>query len=271
MVLESRRAMLVYSRARALDWRTNDQDVVLQAIDTVIDAEDAISGLDASSELHRPVHGQALMVEVPGEKMPLGAGAYATNFYTGYSQATRTDEPAFTPKLISHGWGTYHELGHLHQQFWTWRAIGEVNVNVYSLAAQRAIRGSALQITTLEKDAERQSRAMQFVESKDPEKYYNDKALGVFPRLHLFRQLWLAYGDAFYVALHRRVREEKPVFTDVDDRMAYFMLKACMVSGHDLSAFFRAWGFKLDSDVYAQMAALRLPPPPVDPSTLTVQ
>ena len=82
----------------------------------------------------------------------------------------------------------------------------------------------------------------------------------------MFHQLWLAYGDNFFQQLHKLTREEKPVFKDDAARMRYFMLKACQISGHDLTAFFKKWGLQADS-VYAEIAALHLSPPTTDPST----
>ena len=270
VMLESRRAMVVYARANALAWKDQDQDLVLQSIDKVIDAQAAISGFDTVSELHRPVAGQMLMVEVPSERMPPGAGAFATDYFTAFTERTGTLKNAFTPMLVSNGWGTYHELGHTHQQYWTWREIVEVNVNIYSLAAQRALRPNNASVINPDKDLERKLRAVEFLGSKDPEKYFNDRSLGLFPRLYMFRQLWKAYGDAFFIKLHRMVREEKPKFDGVQDRMAYFARKASRISGNDLSPFFINWGFKLDQAVYDEIRAMKLPPPSTEPSTLNI-
>lgn len=268
VLLESRRALLVYSREHALAWLNNDQDIVLQSIDVVLDAEDALSGLDGSSELHRPIAGQMLMVEVPGDTMPKGAGAFATNFYTAFSQRTHTMEAAFTPLLLEKGWGTYHELGHTHQQTWTWPAITEVSVNIFSLAARRALQPSEASADMDEKNEEREWRAQEFIALKDPAKDYNDSSLKPFTRLQMFRQLWIVYGDKIFVNLHRMVREEKPEFHSTQERMAYFMRKTCQISGEDLSVFFKNWGFRVDPSVYDGMKAMHLPTPKREPSAV---
>ncbi|PGH38395.1 MAG: hypothetical protein CRN43_15405, partial [Candidatus Nephrothrix sp. EaCA] len=62
-------------------------------------------------------------------------------------------------------------------------------------------------------------------------RYNTDPDLGPFGQLCMLRQLWLAYGDAFFQKLHQRAREEKPSFANDEERMSYFMLTSCKVSG----------------------------------------
>ena len=93
-------------------------------------------------------------------------------------------------------------------------------------------------------------------------------SVDVFVRLGMFQQLWRAYGDNFFQQLHRKTREEKPTLDTDAKKMRYFMLKACEVSGNDLTGFFKKWGLQADT-VYAEIAALRLSAPTTDPSTLT--
>ena len=46
------------------------------------------------------------------------------------------------------------------------------------------------------------------------------------------------------------------------------MLKACEISGHDLTQFFKDWGMVGVESVYSEINALHLPLPSVNPSTL---
>jgi hypothetical protein len=69
------------------------------------------------------------------------------------------------------------------------------------------------------------------------------------------------------------MRVENPTLANDDARMRYFMLKACSISGKNLSTFFQKWGLNLSTSaattqIYADMAALGLPAPSTDPSTL---
>ncbi len=262
VVMESKRAFMVFSRENALAWQDNDQDLVLNTADQILDAESAISGLDNSSETHRRNTNQFLMTQAEDGWM------YATNFRTAYSAGAA--KFAFTPLITGkgqdseHAWGIWHELGHLHQQPWTWSELGEVTVNIYSLAAERYLlpSGRALQNSGFK------SKVMAYLAGSDDNKNFNADSVDVFFRLYMFHQLWLAYGDNFYQQLHKITRVEKPELNTDAEKMKYFMLKACIISGKDLTGFFKKWGLQADT-VYAEIAALRLSAPTTDPSTLT--
>ena len=109
-------------------------------------------------------------------------------------------------------------------------------------------------------------RAKEFVALQDPGKDFNDSAVKLSTRLKMFQQLWAVYGDQLFVNLHRMVRQEKPQFSSVQDRMAYFMRKTSQIAGEDLSTFYKNWGFQADPSVYAGIKALHLPPPKREPS-----
>ena len=260
VVMESKRAFMVFSRENALAWQDNDQDLVLNTADLILDAEANISGLDGSSEKHRRNTNQFLMTQAEDGWM------YATNFRTAFSAgaAKYAFTPLITGRLPNSGdaWGIWHELGHLHQQPWTWSALGEVTVNIYSMAAERSLQVTPDRLS--QNDVK--TKAMAYLAAADANKNFNADSVDVWIRLCMFHQLWLAYGDNFFQQLHRLTREEKPVFKDDAARMRYFMLKACQISGHDLTAFFKKWGLQADS-VYAEIAAMQLRAPTTDPST----
>ena len=109
---------------------------------------------------------------------------------------------------------------------------------------------------------------MAYLAGSDDNKNFNADSVDVFFRLYMFHQLWLAYGDNFYQQLHKITRVEKPELNTDAEKMKYFMLKACIISGKDLTGFFKKWGLQADT-VYAEIAALRLSAPTTDPSTLT--
>ena len=112
------------------------------------------------------------------------------------------------------------------------------------------------------------SKISSHLASTDANKNFNARSVDVFVRLGMFHQLWLAYGDNFFQQLHRQAREEKLPLSNDAAKMRYFMLKACTISGKDLTGFFKKWGLQADA-VYADIAALNLPVPTTDPSTLT--
>jgi len=262
VVMQSKRSFMVFSRENALLWQDNDQDLVLNTADQILDAESAISGLDNSSETHRRNTNQFLLTQAEDGWM------YATNFRTAYSAgaAKYAFTPLITGRLPNSGdaWGIWHELGHLHQQPWTWSGLGEVTVNIYSLAAERSLGVSPGRLVS----DQVWPRITSHFASTQANKNFNADSVDVFVRLGMFQQLWLAYGDNFFQQLHRKTREEKPTLDTDAKKMRYFMLKACEVSGNDLTGFFKKWGLQVDT-VYAEIAALRLPAPITDPSTLT--
>jgi hypothetical protein len=102
--------------------------------------------------------------------------------------------------------------------------------------------------------------------------FNTDKTLRGNGRLAMFRQLWLAFGDEFYIKLHQLAREDnaKPdpriVARDLDteNQMANFMVLSSQASGYDLTNFFREWGFVLPGEDYEALSALNLPDPEID-------
>lgn len=262
VVMQSRRSFMVFSRANALEWQDNDQDLVLNTADQILDAESAISGLDNSSETHRRNTNQFLLTQAEDGWM------YATNFRTAYSAGAA--KYAFTPRITGRGpdagdaWGIWHELGHLHQQPWTWSGLGEVTVNIYSLAAERSLNVTPARMVS----DKIWPKVLTYLARTDANKNFNDDSVDAFLRLGMFQQLWRAYGDNFFQQLHRQTREDKPEIKTDAEKMKYFMRKACQISGNDLTGFFTKWGLKNDA-AYAEIRALNLPAPAQDPSVLT--
>lgn len=260
VVMQGQRSIMVFSRQNALAWQDTDQDYVLRTADRILDAEDAISGLDNDSEIHRRNANPYLMTQATDGWM------YATNFRAAFSAGAA--QFAFTPLIdgtAGDAWGVWHELGHLHQQNWSWDALGEVTVNIYSMAAERALRVTPHR---LQQD-QIWSRAVQpYLRLPAAQKNFNADAVDVWVRLYMFHQLWLAFGDNFFQQLHRQTRQERPDLPDDVAKMRYFMVKACNISGQDLTGFFQTWGLRPQASVWAQIKALQLPPPAKDLSTL---
>ncbi|WP_037495200.1 M60 family metallopeptidase, partial [Sphingobacterium deserti] len=129
--LVSDRAILTFTMQNALQYRNSDIDSLLLICDKVIQSEEAISGLDNSSPEHQPRTNRILMTDFP-DGNPF-SGTYAIGFPQYFMKNI------LTPSLLKESWGFFHELGHTHQQVWTWDVLGEVTVNIYSLAAERTM------------------------------------------------------------------------------------------------------------------------------------
>ncbi|WP_052422659.1 M60 family metallopeptidase [Nonomuraea candida] len=252
--LVSERAIVSISREGMLAWRDQDHTALLRLLETIIASHAAISGLSPAERSPLPFH----LVEAP--RMPAGAGAYATHGWTAYPR-TYLDRLITVAGLRTRGWGVYHELGHLHQQMaYKPGDLTEVTVNIYSLAAQRTL-GQPSNLVV--------NGSFGTALAKLPAADY--RKLGAYEKLVPFRQLELAFGEDFHPRLHRLVRAERPDsdYTESARRWGYLALYTSRIARADLSAFWRRWGAPLTDEHLAQVAALGLPAPAIDPSTLT--
>ncbi len=259
--LMSRRGMVVLGRSIALKYIHQDWEQLMETLDGIIETEEFISGLDGSSSIHSPTKNRYLLTQTRDTRYWMAA----TNYRTFYNAVDAIDFVADRQKLFSDGWGPWHEIGHQHQlSAITWNETVEVTVNIYSLAVERAFGH-----TSRLKRENRWPAIMNYLALPEAEKDYNDPSLGPFLRLGLYQQLWLAYGDEFFIQLHQAIREEQPDIQLKEEKMGYLMRKASVVSGHDLSNFFRRWGFRVGESYYAELAALGLPQPDEDPAGLS--
>jgi hypothetical protein len=108
------------------------------------------------------------------------------------------------------------------------------------------------------------ANAKTFLALSETQRDFNRSNSGVWVRLCLFQQLWLAYGDNFYGQLHKKTRANTETISTDASKMSYFMKTACQVSGKDLTEFFKKWGLKADASVFTVIAAMKLPKPTKD-------
>ncbi|WP_338702500.1 M60 family metallopeptidase [Streptomyces sp. Q6] len=266
--LHGPRSIVTLSRDGALLHRDEDHAALLRLLERIIDAESDISGLDASKPVHRPKAGGYHFTEV--SVVPSGVGAYATHGYNGFPRAY-LDRATTVTGLTTRGWGLYHELGHLHQQFaYKPGGLTEVTVNIYSLAVQRALGqpSNLLTVTPATGLNYFQSARAKFGTAG----LTYEKSFGAYEKLVPLRQLELAFGDDFWPRMHRLVREENPQSssTETDKRYRALATYASRVAERDLTDFFvTTWAFPIDAQGRAELAALHLPKPDVDPATLS--
>ncbi|MEV5683947.1 M60 family metallopeptidase [Streptomyces sp. NPDC052164] len=266
--LHAPHTIMTLTREGALLHRGEDHAALLRLVEQIIDSAARISGLDGSKPVHRRKSGPYHFTEV--SKVPTGVGAYATHGYNGFPRAY-LDRATTVEGLRTRGWGLYHELGHLHQQMaYKPGGLTEVTVNIYSLAAQRALRQPSNLLTV---DPVTGLTAFQTSRAKfGTAGLTYEKSFGAYEKLVPLRQLELAFGDDFWPRLHRLVREENPQsdYTENAKRYRALATYSSRVAGHDLTDFFiGTWAFPIDATGKAELAALNLPKPPVDPSTLS--
>ncbi|MGM9475742.1 M60 family metallopeptidase [Pedobacter sp. GSP4] len=270
VVIEGTNCVIVVSRAKAIQYQNEDQAAILNKITQIIALEDDLNGLDNSLPVHAKNVHTYLLTQHEDPNYYFFAYDYRTAYITSDVNAILT-----LSSVGTNGWGLWHELGHQHQMMWRWGTLGEVTVNLYSLYVQRTLTPS---INRLVNDGV-WAKAFTYLDKPAGTKDYNgatsyaNPLSDLFIRLCMFQQLTLAYGDNFYRTLAKDMRVENPTLANDDARMRYFMLKACSISGKNLSNFFQKWGLNLSSSaattqIYADMAALGLPAPTTDPSTL---
>ncbi|MFF0345454.1 M60 family metallopeptidase [Kribbella sp. NPDC004875] len=264
-------AMITVERASALAYRNENHTDLLSTYEDVIRIEDATSGYDGSAPEHARLVHRYHFVGYPSAIT--GVGAYATHGHMSFPPPIQ-DRLLTVEGLRMRGWGVYHELGHQHQQI-TYKpsSLTEVTVNIYSLAVNAVFATKYGQQPRLHApDAKTGLTPWQSAPGKlrSPGVTYGT-SFDAYEKLVMFEQLRLAFGDSFWPNLHKLVRVERPYASDYTDevlRLRNLVVLCSRTAGHDLSDFFRAWGVPVDAEAIAELAALQLTPPTVDPSTI---
>jgi len=253
----SNRTMVVTRKETALKYKDHSQEEMLNILDSVSNIEDYISGLDGSSDLHKPNIHKLLITETTDERVFMAASRFRIMFHN--SAENRVMDPV---EAATEAWGLWHEMGHMRQMVsWSWDEVDEVTVNIYSLAAKRGLKATKIWL----EGHETWDILIDYFKVPLEEKNYNTSTMLTGKgRLAMFHQLWIAYGDEFYIKVHQLAREEKVRTPLRDDKMAYFMLISSKACGYNLKDFFIQWGFKLPQEDFDALDALSLPEPEID-------
>lgn len=184
-----------------------------------------------------------------------GAGwAFATNQWLCFQVDTGASEALLT---TPDNWGTWHEVGHTFQTpAYTWSGLGEVTVNISSLALQQRLTG--------------EHRLDQWPEAKDRIARYFSQAVGdrsfaqltdedpFFP-LFLFDQLRQSFGEGFYPAVSQayRVRRIRGLAMPSSDQAKkdLFAQVTSRIADRDLGPFFTAWGVPITASVLSSLGS----------------
>ncbi|CCH02079.1 Protein FAM115A [Fibrella aestuarina BUZ 2] len=259
VMFESENAIMVANMDEALKYRGENQDLIINRLDSIIDFENRISGLSGRVGVHAIPDNKHLITvrdSASGGYMAAGIAIYYTE-----ALSYRMLQPLYLSN--TNGWGLWHEVGHTYQQkAWTWSSLGETTVNVYSMAAERGFGLPKSRVTINNSWPKLDTYFKKPIADRD----YNtgDNELKLIP----FQQLYLAFGDNLFSKLSTKTRDTRPAITSDADKMRYFMLSVSEITQKDLSDFFRKWGFKVDESVYQAIAAMKLPAPAVDITTL---
>lgn len=253
----------------ARQYADQDQSALLALFARIVAVEDATSGLDGRHPIDRrnahPYHFVNITATGPG------VAAYTSHGYMAFPNSY-LDRLLVLDALRTNGWGMWHELGHEHQQFaYKPAVLTEVSVNLYALAVGRAL-GDQPRLTV--PDSKTGLTPYQSALPKLGAAGVDyASTFGAYEKLVMLNQLTLGFGADFWPRLHRLIRRENPPTEwDAPDatevRFGYLALYTSRVAGADLTAFYDRWGVPLTDDARAAVAALGLPAPTVDPSTL---
>lgn len=249
--LKGERVLITATPARIRKYllgSNTDPVQLLKTMDAVTRVQDKISGLSEEQVDKHYIH----YVE---DNRPDGGYMYATGYRTAYV-GDAIQAVLDLNKFITEGWGAWHEAGHMRQQEpWMTENMQEVQVNIFSLAVQKALgQPSRLETENV------YTAAFRYLKQDAKNKDY-DKIKDPFVKLVMLWQLHLAYGDNFYPTLHQHYRDmpdEKLPKTD-EDKKQLFMIEASKAAKQNLIPFFEQWGLKPNQNTIQKIIRLGYP------------
>lgn len=216
----------------------------LAAIDQIIGMSDELAGLDGDTPIHMPSplrHHFLVDFRAP-ENPPFYM--YATDEFIGLLSENFTG--LTNPEELMTEWGVWHEIGHTYQQrSWTWEAMEEVSVNLFSLYIQENLgQPSRLSIPDEFGETPRQQAAKYIRQGGGNFMLPHSSDQEAFTRLVMLEELKNTYGWGLFKKMFRYFREHPQ--QDVDGRQAAdsFIIVMSQLSGDDLSPFFKKWGLQ---------------------------
>ncbi|NKW87012.1 putative mucin/carbohydrate-binding domain-containing protein [Bacillus cereus] len=249
--LRGERSLITSSSDAVQDYMANtDPTELLKLHDQIIRIENEMSGLSEESVgvAEAPKHYvQFVENRYPEEGDWMNAYYYRTSYVKKAMKYVLDSE-----ELKTDGWGPWHEVGHLHQQApWDWEGIGEVTVNIYSLAVQTKFGYQ----TRLEEEG-RYKAAFAYLGQIDAQEKMNE-----FEKLVMFWQLHLAYGDQFYPKLHQmyRMLHDVEMPKSDDEKKQMFIYMTSKAAGQNLIPFFEKWGLTPNEETVEKINQLQLP------------
>ena len=239
--------MAVHARAPI-----DDPAATFVAIDEVLDLQDELAGFDGSSPRDRrsPLRQHYLVDFRVSAKDRESFYMYATDGFIGMLADNTAD--LTDPAALRQRWGIWHETGHTHQQHsWTWEALAEVNVNLFSLYVQEAFGEESTLARSEDGEPSFLDKARDYLDG-DVADLLSEVAEGdddgFFIRLVMFHELKEAYGWDLFKDLHKHFRAH-PLADDASDqdKADAFVIAMCELTGVDLRPFFASWGLRASS------------------------
>lgn len=271
--LVSDRVLITLPSRDYVRYPIEDVEAMFETIHKMIDLDDQLAGFDDSSPENVKTRNRInYLVDVYTPRPESDKYyAYAGEYFIGMKRDNFT---ALTRDL-GFEWGYWHETGHTYQQrSWMFSSIVEIQVNMYSLYVQEKF-GLPSKLLNKEYGNTVSSFEMARRYIANPNKNYmviNSAEYGeFFTKLVMFHQLKSVYGWEAFTRLHKEFRKQPliydPKVTDAD-KANKFVYMMCFVTRNDLVPFFRKWGLNIDAATSQKIAAMKLPLPKTDPSTI---
>lgn len=250
----------------------DDPAQTFAVLDQMIGWQDELAGFDGRSARDRPTRLRLHYLvdfRVSAQDRE-NFYMYATDQFIGMLDNNTAD--LTDPERLRTQWGIWHESGHAQQQnSWTFDALGEVNVNLYSLYVQERFgEPSQLQVAE-EGDPTILEQARDYLDQGAPDftAEVDEDGAGYFIKLVMFHQLKETYGWELFQDLHKHFRA-KPLPEDASDeeRVDAFVLALCELTGHDLREFFARWGLRASGAADAELDAAGYATPEDDLSAI---
>ncbi|MDY8164743.1 M60 family metallopeptidase [Bacillus thuringiensis] len=249
--LKGERVLITASPARVKKYligSNTDPTQLLKKMDEATRIQDKIAGLSEGQVDKHYLH----YVE---DNHSLGYYMYAYPHRTAYV-GDAIQYVLDINKFTKDGWGPWHEAGHMRQQSpWTFYNMTEVQVNIYSLAVEKAFTSN--QPRTLQQEGA-YTKAFQYLEQDN--KNYDDIS-DLFVKVVMLWQLQLAYGEDFYPKLHQLYRDmpSNEIPQTDETKKQLFMITASKAAKQNLIPFFEQWGLRPNNDTIQKVAALGYP------------
>ncbi len=262
-------AMITLPRAVHAREPVDDPQASFATIDRMLDLQNELAGFDGKNprDQRTPLRTHFLVDFRVSRQDAESFYMYATDEFIGMLSDNTAD--LTDPAALRERWGIWHEAGHTQQQnSWTWDALAEINVNLFSLYVQEAFgQPSRLHAsedgepTTLDRArdylAEGGHDLLAEVDDEDGEEY--------FIRLVMFYQLKQVWGWDLYKDLHKYFRAY-PLAEDASDqdKADALVLALCHLTGVDLRDFFQTWGLTVSAAADERILALDYAAPDED-------
>lgn len=219
--------------------------------------DDSLNGFDGSGPLNQPSRG--LIVATYNDCCYAVGGQGFTAIGFNSKLADNTD------------WGDWHEFGHHNQQSWSWSALTEVTVNLYSVANCTLFRGEKpatpchgnKDIKALDWSA---YAVGNFIASGEHYNFDNPGSGTEFKRATLFAQLLFSYPE-LYPQLGKAFRADydyaknRSKLDSPQELRDWFVVNTSKYSKNDLREFYDHWGLTYSSQASDTVNAMKLPKP----------